>query len=217
MDWYNVRIRDAVAQLGGQRIADECHNGATTLCGLITRGSDGRILTILDTFQNVAGAAARGVDTEVIWRAQPDFLANRAERFNLRWLTGYMAERSDTPLGGSAQNTAGVIGLPKLTSNITATYTVDDWSFQLQARYVDSVLRNRTWIEGIDVDNNQIASMTWFNGRIGYGGELKSGGTWSVALNVQNLFDREPPLFGGTNGTYDQFGRRYNLSANFSW
>ncbi|MDR0779788.1 MAG: TonB-dependent receptor [Pseudomonadales bacterium] len=216
-DWYDVRIHDAVAQLGGQRIADECAAGTTSLCDLITRGNDGRIVYIYDGFLNVAAARARGVDTEVIWRVQPDFLPDLRETFNLRWLTGYMTERSDTPLGGTAQNTAGVVGMPKLTSNITATYSIENWSVQLQARYVDSVKRNRTWTEGIDVDDNSVASMSWFNGRIGYNGKLQSGASWTAALNVSNLLNREPPLFGGTNGTYDQFGRRYNLSLNLSW
>jgi len=216
MDWYDVQIRDAVAQLGGQRIVDECAAGAATLCSAITRGNDGRIVYIYDGFMNVAGAAARGIDTEVLWRAEPDLLADHNERFTLRWLTGYMMERSDTPLGGTTQNTAGVGNTPKLTSNLTATYGIDNWSVQLQARYIDSVLRNRTWVEGIDVDNNTVASMTWFNGRISYNGELESGGAWSLAFNVQNLFDREPPIFAG-GGNYDDYGRRYNLSLNLNW
>src|SRR5690606_17910276 len=32
LDWYDVDIRDAVAQLGGQRTLDECGAGATQLC-----------------------------------------------------------------------------------------------------------------------------------------------------------------------------------------
>jgi outer membrane receptor protein involved in Fe transport len=216
VDWYDVEIRDAVAQLGGQRIVDECADGVVSLCAAITRGNDGRIVYIYDGFMNVAGAAARGVDAEVLWRAEPNLLGDREEQFTLRWLTGYMMERSDTPLGGTPQNSAGVGNTPKITSNVTGTYSIDDWSVQLQARYIDSVLRNRTWVEGIDVDDNTVASMTWFNGRIGYNSELRSGAAWSLALNVQNLFDREPPIFGG-GGNYDEFGRRYNLSLNFSW
>lgn len=59
------------------------------------------------------------------------------------------------------------------------------------------------------MDDNTVASMTWFNSRI--------GGIWTVGLNVHNLFDKEPPQFGTTNNNYDGYGRRYNLSANFSW
>jgi len=88
---------------------------------------------------------------------------------------------------------------------------------QLQAQYVDRVIRDATWLEGIQVDNNNVASMTWFNGRLGYSGEFTSGSTWSLGLNVQNILDREPPIFGWTNNTYDQYGRRYNISFNYSY
>ncbi|MDR2212891.1 MAG: TonB-dependent receptor [Pseudomonadales bacterium] len=216
VDWYDVQIADAVAQLGSQRIVDECAAGVTSVCGAIERGNDGRVVFINDGFLNVAGAAVRGIDTEVQWRAEPNLLADHDERLTLRWLTGFLKERSDTPLGGTPQNNAGVGGLPTITSNFTATYAIDAWSLQLQARYIDSVKRNRTWIEGIDVDDNTVASMTWFNGRVGYNGELDNGGSWSLGLNVQNLFNREPPIFGG-GGNYDDYGRRYNLSLNFSW
>jgi outer membrane receptor protein involved in Fe transport len=46
---------------------------------------------------------------------------------------------------------------------------------------------------------------------------MESGATWNVGLNVQNIFDREPPIFGGTNNTYDQYGRRYNINFNYNF
>jgi iron complex outermembrane receptor protein len=216
LDWYEVNITDAVAHLGAQRIVDECDAGATSLCGTILRGSDKRIVEIVDGFLNVAGAKAEGVDMEVIWRAEPDFLSGRSESFNLRWLTGHTMERSDTPLGGTAQDDAGGLGMPAYTSNLTASYGIDNYSAQVQVRYVDAVKRNLNWVEGVDVDDNHVASMTWFNMRFGYTSEFANGTPWSLGLNIQNVFDKEPPLFGFTNNTYDQYGRRYNLSFNWS-
>jgi outer membrane receptor protein involved in Fe transport len=216
-DWYDVKIAGAVAQLGAQVIADQCNAGVTAECALITRGSDGRITYIFDQFQNVAGARARGVDTEVIWRAQPDFIPNVRENFNLRWLTGYVIERSDTPAGGTPVNTTGTATNPRISSTATANYSLDNWSVQLQARYVDRVKRSSTFVEGIDVDINSVASQTLFNGRIGYNGKLNGGTSWQLALNVQNMLNRDPPKYGGTGQIYDVFGRRYNLSLNLSF
>ncbi len=217
LDWYDVDIRDAVAQLGGQRIVDECAAGVAALCAMITRSPEtGQVINLNDGFLNVAAAAARGVDMEVIWRAEPNFLSNHSESFNLRWLTGYMIERSDTPLGGVPQDRAGVLGMPKVTSNFTANYRVDAYSFQIMARFVDSVRRNVLWVQGRDVDDNTIASMTWFNARLGYNGEFSNGATYNIGFNIQNIFNKEPPIYGMTNNTYDQFGRRYNLSFNMS-
>jgi outer membrane receptor protein involved in Fe transport len=107
--------------------------------------------------------------------------------------------------------------MPDLTTNLTAVYGLGPWSFQVQAQYVDRVLRNALWVEGIQVDDNNVSAMTWFNGRVGYQGETESGSTWTVGLNVQNIFDREPPIFGWTNNTYDQYGRRYNVNFNYNF
>jgi iron complex outermembrane recepter protein len=217
VDWYDVNIDDAVAQLGLQRLVDLCYAGNDQSCSVIQRGADGRVTMILDGFLNVAGARARGVDTEVAWRREVDLFSDRSESITLRWITGYTAERSDTPFEGATQNLAGGVGTPKIGSTMTFNYSIDSWSVQMQARHVDSVTRNLTWVEGVDVDDNSIASMTWFNSRIGYSGELESGATWNVGFNIQNILDKEPPLFATTNNNYDGYGRRYNLSVNFNW
>lgn len=220
VDFYDVDIKDAVARLGSARIIRECFDTQSpAVCGLVKRdGPTGPVTQVLDVFLNVAAARTRGMDVEMTWRTEVAWLSSsQPENFSLRWLTGRTFERSDTAPGSTPLNKSGGLGMPDLTTNLTAIYGLGPWRFQLQAQFVDAVRRNDLWVEGIQVDNNRIASMTWFNGRIGYNGELASGSTWNVGLNIQNIFDREPPIFGWTNNTYDQYGRRYNLSFNYSY
>jgi iron complex outermembrane receptor protein len=225
VDAYDVQIEDAVARLDVNRIGRECFvTKAPEICALITRdAASGRAVRILDTFLNVAQARTRGIDFEAIVRQEVDFIGAQDENVSLRWLVGRTFERSDTAPNPPApapaaipRDSAGYLGMPDLSSNLTATYGVGPWSFQLQSQFVDAVKRNIDWIEGIHIDDETISSMTWFNGRIGYSGEMESGSTWSVGFNIQNILDREPPIFGGTNNTYDQYGRRYNLNFNYS-
>jgi hypothetical protein len=164
---------------------------------------------------------------EIAYRTEPDFIAAQSESFTLRWLSGYLKERSNTPFGGAPIDTAGALGSPDLTSLITASYGIGPWSAQLQARYIDSTKRNATWVEGVDVDDNSVASMTWWNMRLSYNGEFSNGSTYGINFNVQNIFDHDPPIipafsdFGGggqsVNPSYDIYGRRYNLSINYSF
>ena len=84
-------------------------------------------------------------------------------------------------------------------------------------KLVELLSQNNISTDYIQVDDNHVASMTWLNGRVGYSGEMDSGSTWSVGLNVQNILDREPPIFGWTNNTYDQYGRRYNINFNYNY
>jgi hypothetical protein len=229
VDWYRVRIDDSVALLGIQPIVDECElRGVQSLCAQIVRDpSNGRIVKIFNTYLNVAQASTEGVDVEIAYQGQPDFIANQAETFNIRWLSGYVKERSNTPYDGLPIDNAGVLGNPDLTSVITTTYGIGPWSLQLQGRFVNDMLRNASWVEGVDVDDNTVSSMSWWNTRLGYSGEFSNGSAYNVSLNVQNIFDREAPVvpsfsdFSGggqsVNNVYDIYGRRYNLNFSYSF
>lgn len=227
-DWYEVDIKDAVGQLGLQRIVDECElNGVQELCAQITRNPDtGVIGRIFNVYLNVAQAKVEGIDTELVYTAAPNLFGNQAETFNLRALAGYILERADTPFGGEPFDVAGSIGTPKLTSVVTGNYTVGRYSFQLQGRYYDSVKRNARWVEGVDVDDNTISSSTWYNARVAYTRDTSNGATWRLALNIQNLLDVHPPIIasfssrGGSqlvSNVYDTLGRRYDLSLNYNF
>jgi outer membrane receptor protein involved in Fe transport len=221
VDVYDVDIKDAVSQLGAQRIIQECFTTSSPdLCALVGRDqATNRVNTVLDVWLNVAAARTRGVDFEMTLRKDVDFFASENENISVRWLTGRTFERSDTAPNALALNKAGYLGMPDLTTNLSTTYGIGSLSFQLQAQYVDSVFKDSAavWREGIQVDDNTVSSMTWFNSRIGYTGELDSGSTWGVGMNVQNILDREPPIFGGANNTYDQYGRRYNINFNYNF
>jgi outer membrane receptor protein involved in Fe transport len=227
-DWYNVKIRDAVGSLGVQRIMNECElNHVAELCAQIERNpTSGNVARIFNVFLNVAQAKVEGIDSELSYRFEPNFFPNESESFSLRSLAGYIIERSDTPLGGSAQDVAGSIDTPDLTALATATYNVGPYGIQLQQRYVAPTKLDITWVEGVDVDHNSVASGNYTNLRLSYTGDLASGGTWDLSLNVTNLFDRNPPIVpsfnarGGSQITpngYDIFGRRYQIGLNVNF
>ena len=74
----------------------------------------------------------------------------------------------------------------------------------------------------MDVDDNTVASQTIFNLGLTYGREMNDGGEWQLGLNVNNLFNREPPIIAGAGGqalsnSHDQFGRRYQLTLNMNF
>ena len=226
-DWYEIKIKDAVGQLGLQTIVDLCAAGVQEQCGNITRDPvTGNIGRIFNYFQNVAQARVEGVDLEVVYRTEPNFFDSEFESFSVRALAGYIIERVNVSQNGNEDNFEGSLGNPDLTANITANYSIGPWSFQLQGRYYADVLRSRNWVEGVDVDDNTVPSSTWWNGRIGYNGEMSNGATWDVGFNIQNLFDRNPPIIpsfssrGGsqiTSNDYDVFGRRYALNLNYNF
>jgi outer membrane receptor protein involved in Fe transport len=61
---------------------------------------------------------------------------------------------------------------------------------------------------------------------LSYRGETSSGANWVASLNVNNIFDRDPPIVasqntrGGQqnpNNVFDVFGRRYQISLNYNF
>ena len=224
-DWYDVKIRGAVGSLGEQRIIEGCFNdNVSSLCAQIEMGAEGIVNRVHDTFQNVAQARVQGVDFEAVYRLEPNFFDSHSESLSIRGLAGYLSERSDTPLGGTPLDRAGSLGSPDLTAVFTTNYRVGPLSFMLQGRFIDSVIRNNLWVEGIDVDDNTVPSISWWNAGVHYSGETTAGATWRVGLNVQNLLDKAPVVvpsvstrFAIQSFTGDTYGRRYNLKVNYNF
>jgi iron complex outermembrane receptor protein len=227
-DWYQVEVKDAIAQLNNQRIVDECYiNNVTQLCGNIERGgANNDIIRVFNYFLNVAQARVEGIDLEFAYRTEPNFFDSEQESLTVRALAGYLIERADTPFGGTPLDVAGAYTTPEWTSNATVNYGIGPVALQLQMRYIHSGLYNINWVQGVDVDDNEIPSHTWFNGQLAYNGETSNGANWTVALNVQNLFDRNPPIIPGFSSrggaqnisdNYDTLGRRYQLSVNYNF
>ncbi len=224
-DWYQVDIADSIVQIGTQDIVDRCEAGDPVMCSNIVRDSaTGEVVRIFQRYFNLAQDKVEGVDLEVGYRMEPNFFDSEFESFSIRALAGWLTTREDISASGVTTNRLGVYSLPDVTANLTANYTVGPLNLMLQGRYIDGGELVRTWTEGVDVDDNMVASSTFWNGSVRYSSELSDGGSWNVSFAVQNLFDQHPPITpGGTagaqgvNGQYDAFGRRYQLSLNLEF
>jgi outer membrane receptor protein involved in Fe transport len=230
LDWYDINLTNAITLYGIQRIVDDCFaTRAASVCDLIVRNpstnggvTPGLISLIQNQNINAAKAETRGVDFEASYRFDPDFFASQEESFSLRALVGYLGENSTTSAVGTVQDLAGSQTRPEYSGVVTGTYNIGAWGLMLQSNYYDSVMNNITWVEGRDVDDNLIASMTTFNSALSYQGEMQGGASWRVAFNVTNLFDKEPSIVAGANGQsiiagHDSLGRRYQLSLNMDF
>ncbi|MDX1561387.1 MAG: TonB-dependent receptor, partial [Gammaproteobacteria bacterium] len=224
VDRYEVDISDSIATLSDDDVVDECYNNMV-LCEYVVRDSGGNLTRVFRPYLNLDQAYVQGIDYEIDYSRDIDWTGMPDESFSLRLLGGRLEHRTNTVAGSVPTEFAGAQGFPELTANLTATYRFGAWSVQLQERYIDSVSNNRTWVEGVDIDDNTISSQTWTNMVLRYGRDVPSGGRWSVALNIQNLFDDDPPIipangggrFGAqiTSNTYDVWGRRYQLTFTY--
>ena len=96
------------------------------------------------------------------------------------------------------------------------------WNLMLQGDYYDSTMNNITWREGIDVDDNWVASQTTFSAAASYRTETSRGMGWGLSFNITNLTDQEPSIVANATGQsivlgHDALGRRYQLSFNMDF
>jgi outer membrane receptor protein involved in Fe transport len=181
------------------------------------------ISRVFRRFFNQDQAIVEGMDFEVAYRTEVNFFDNQQENLSVRVLAGRMLTREDVSAKGVRSTLMNQYTMPSLTGNITTTYSIGPWSFQLQGRHISGEKMNRNWTEGVDVDDNWVNASTWWNSTVTYGGELSSGGNWNLGFNVLNLFDTSPPIVASSTGDqgvsnqYDVYGRRYNLTLNLNF
>lgn len=234
IDWFEIDLDKSIGLYGGQAIVNDCYNtGNAFACSLVRRDPVTNIVQqILNVQTNAGGAQTRGVDVEVQYNTEFDFISSLPESFSLRGMVGYLSERSTTTAAGIYTDFVRRISTPEYTALVTANYNIGDYGIMLQSTYYDSTLSNgnnegltgpnSNWVEGVDVDDNTVASQTLVNLGLTYGREMERGGEWQLGLNVNNLFDRDPPIIAGAGGqalsnSHAQFGRAYQLSLNVNF
>ena len=224
VDWYDVRIDDAIDQIGGQLIIDLCFEEGS-FCDLLKQDpATGRILRVDNIFVNLVEAGVKGMDFEVGYR-RPLGDGN----LGLRFFGSYLAEHSFTDQFGNKIDSAGETGgssLPEWQGVLNVNYSRGPMTLAVTERYIGSGTRDNREIEGIDIDDNTVDAAWYTNLRFSY--DIEMAGTARVFLNVENLFDKDPPLapgpfsfFGGAGHTnarlFDMLGRRYTVGVRFQF
>jgi outer membrane receptor protein involved in Fe transport len=230
VDAYDIKLAGAVSPYGAQRIVDDCFAGVASACILIqriptTNGTIGQISRILNQNINADNARTRGVDMELIWAFEPDFIGSQSESFQIRALFGHLSENSTTTALGSYQDqvfAATPSSRPQISGVLTGNYDIGKFGLMLQGLYFGKTMNNITWVEGRDVDDNWISPQTTFNFGATYRGDLSNGNHWSAVFNVTNLFDKAPSIFPTANGQaivvgHDMLGRRFQASVTFDF
>ena len=231
VDLYDIKIEDAISQLGTQEILDRCYlQGAQEICALISRNDTGTpyIRQILNVFINISETKTSGIDIETIWRKDMRIFGSGDETIAVRFFANYLDEVSSQFVGVAPLNEAGELGYPEWLATGSFTYTNGPFSFNWQTRYRDATIREMLWTEGIDIEDNDVSGRTYTNVNLSYDFEWSSA-TGQAYFYVGNLFDKDPPLVpsavGATSGTatftdnnrFDTLGRTYSLGVQFEF
>jgi outer membrane receptor protein involved in Fe transport len=216
VDWYYVDLNDAIGQLGFQNIVDSCWDGATELCQYVIRDSTGQITRIDNLFLNISNSRLRGVDLETRYQTDVDWFGEGAESLNWRLFANHVIESSNQ-LPGAPRD---FVGREQPEWRVTTSLSYSNGPFRsfVQGRWLDGRTVNRRFVEGVDVDVNEAASVFYTDLNLSYELEL-DGQQYRVFGNVTNLLDRAPPQTAGgpSANWYDTIGRTYTVGVNLSF
>jgi len=238
VDYFDIKIDDAIDVLGSQSIADRCFRGATEFCALITRDPTSNVITqVVDVFQNVNRVITRGYDVEFAYRQPMGNLGSADLRvlatINKDLVTidtvGSIQRAGQTGVRGGTQP-----GVPDYTIDALLTWNIEPASLTVHGRYIPNGIYNAAFIGpnqagytiaascGTCSNTNSVPDRTYID-ILGQLDVLKEEGrNLTFFLGVDNLFNTEPPLIPGANGVgnnllFDPVGRRFKTGLRFRY
>jgi len=228
VDYYKIKIDDAIANLGAQTIVDNCNStNAADLCSLVTRNGNGFLQSVSVPFLNLNQQELRGLDFEAGYRRPLGI--DRA--IDLRVLATRTLELSNSSQPGV--NRAGDNGPLGVPSWVVDGFVSVDWGrlgVNLQGRYLSSGKVNAAYVGPEDagynvmlpnsINTNRVPSRFYTN--VGLTFDFIADGSRKVELfgNVSNLFNvRQPGFWDGNSNAvyYDNIGRRYRMGVRASF
>ena len=235
VDWYQVEISDAIAQLTTQDVVDRCFdNNEQQFCDLITLDGSDQIQIVGNQYVNVAQARVEGVDVEIGYRSDVSLFGGN-ESIAFRTFMAFLSDRSDIGANGNVTQFAGLTGLhptngaaglfPKFKATGNLTYRNGPFTAFFQGRVIGSGYRTNVEADAATYADNSVPSVFYADMRLAY--EVPVG-TSSVEVwgSVNNLFDKDPPVtstysgFLGSGlqanaGLFDLLGRRFTVGVKF--
>jgi outer membrane receptor protein involved in Fe transport len=227
IDYYDIKLKDAIGTLDGQVTVNQCYAGAADLCSLLKRDANGALLSVSTPYLNISERATRGVDFESAYHAPLGSIVPDAPGdFELRLLANFVSSLTTSNPGAPtlqlAGQTGGGGGVPKWAATFSAAYNLGPFGLRAQERYIGpGKIDNSLSSAILSASDNQVSEVFYTDLNLDY--RFGESQEWEAFLTVNNLMDRDPPMapsnyfvfgtsWGGTNpAIFDVIGRTYTL------
>jgi len=230
-DYYDIKISDVIATTSAQDTVLRCSLGQQLFCnniyfnGVLGDPSAGAITSILTPSENLNLQRTRGIDLESNYRME---LAGGTLGF--RGVATKLLEQSTTTqsaTGAKETDVAGSIlsGAPTWIAMTNVNWAKGPLSMDVIARYISGGPYYSFYTTSqIDSRYYNEPSIITFDTGVHYR-FTSLPGVPEVYFNVQNLFDKAPPILGGatligfqTNSSlYDTMGRYFTIGVRASF
>ncbi|HEY5412041.1 MAG TPA: TonB-dependent receptor [Caulobacteraceae bacterium] len=234
VDWYRIKINDAIGQLTPQTIVNQCAAGATNLCQLVTRDTVTDLpILVGNVYVNINEAMVRGVDFEADYHRDLRLLGGGGESLTGRFLGSWLIENSQINNGAAKIDRAGQVGiqqsdgtpyaLPRFKFTANLTYANGPFSAFVQGRFISSGTLENAAVAGTTIESNDVPPIFYTDLRLSY--RLKTFANTEIFGTITNLFDVSPPVtpyystfssysIQDNPSLYDVLGRRFEVGAS---
>jgi iron complex outermembrane receptor protein len=246
VDYYDIKITDAIGSITAQNTVDFCASGVTAYCANIIRSGTDISSIIIQPF-NFASQHEKGLDIEVSYRtALSRISANLPGTLSLRGTTThYITNVVDNGIfpvdyaGVNGGSLSGTYSAPNWIYRLSAFYEVGQFNFNFVFRGFSDGVYGNDYVQCTSscpvsttqyrTINNNIAGTSYVDTSVQY--KFKTGGKdATLTFVVNNLFNRNPVLVGnGPDGNntpaysqtnrsmYDVVGRTFRLSGKVAF
>jgi outer membrane receptor protein involved in Fe transport len=210
LDYYDIKLGDAIQTLTSQQTLNECQAGDTTICNFVARDGAGNLVSVTNVYANLAKITTRGFDLEASYHVK---LGRGA--LDLRVLGNYL-KNYIVDLGTSRIDYAGDIltyGIPKWGWDFGVTYRIDGSSLDVDVNRIGA--GTYSIASAATIQNNDVSGV-WYVGLGAQQAIKTASGELIVYARVENVGDTKPPLFFPTanaGGNYDRIGRYLKFGA----
>lgn len=220
VDYYDIKIADAITSLNGQSIVNACYlSGNQPACAQIVRDSAGVISSIDASLINAALFKSNGVDIEATYYTRLSRLsAGLPGSIRLRALVNYV-DKQTVDNGISVIEAAGVnsnsgFSTPRWRGTATLSYNSSSVGVDLRARYIGA----GRYVESDEtsIANNRIPAYTYVDLTLRTHVRTPGGRRFTLYGSVSNLFDRDPPIGAGFS-FYSPIGRSLTIGADIKF
>jgi len=218
VDYYDVKITDAIGNVAAQNIVDNCFAGMQEFCSAITRGIGAggvsQITQIRLSPFNLVELKARGIDYEMSYAFGIDrWISSLTGNLRLSLLaTNYLENYQDNGVNppadsvgsNSGLNGLGTSGPPDWVYRATLSYSGERISTSLTARGFSSGTYSNTYIECTSgcpvstadnptINDNSLAGALYLDASVSYKMRWAASDV-ETFLSVVNLANKDPVM-----------------------
>ncbi|MET0310021.1 MAG: TonB-dependent receptor [Sphingomonas sp.] len=232
VDYWDVKIRDAITTASASSTVDQCFKGDQDLCNNIVRDADGKIKYIYVRPVNLDLFWARGIDFEAGYRVRlSDVAASLGSgTMSLRALgTLNLKNGSESGLTGIFNSSLREGGAPRYRYLIDLAYHQGTFDVSLTGRGISAGVHDATFIEcstncpggNNTINVNRVAGAFYVDASVSHGIANGVEGFF-VMTNIANrspIPSADGPGFSsaqfGYNRTYSDTGRAFRAGIRF--